>query len=42
MLNHLSEDWPWIVVPIAVVAAAAAIVLFLFGGDDSAVFTYAV
>ena len=40
MFRHLSEDWPWIVVPILVVAFGATCWVLLTGSEPEAMFVY--
>jgi len=41
MLNHLREDWPWIVVPMVIVAIVATIIVIVWGPEPEPLFTYA-
>ena len=40
MFRHLREDWPWIVVPMLVVAIVAVIVAISLAPEDDSLFTY--
>ncbi|MEM9380115.1 MAG: hypothetical protein AAGB93_09235 [Planctomycetota bacterium] len=40
MFSNLSEDWPWIVVPMIVVAIVSVAIVLAFAPDDAPLFTY--